>query len=159
MKKLIVMMLLAVVMVGCANKKQQYTDNLSQFVNMAARQHIKYTLLVTDSRHGYNTSDYFNDKMRKELADSMTVIDSLYIVLADAPKGFEKATPSLRTIYQDLKKFEDMILVMYQSSPEYNSNTLTIKLDSVGAYNSRFERSLYNLKADVPQAFTNGKAE
>ena len=60
-------------------------------------------------------------------------------------------------MYQDLKKYEDMLNVMYNSSDEYNSSVLISHLDSISAYNARFEKCFYNLKADMPQAFSNGR--
>lgn len=158
MKKLIaiVMIALSVAIVGCSDKKQQYIDDLSKFVNMAGRQHIKNTLAVTESRHGFGKSEYFNANKRDELADSMAVIDSLYIALSEPPTEYEQTYTNIRTIYQDLKKYEDMLTVMYESSDEYNSSVLTTHLDSIGAYNARFEKCFYNLKADIPQAFGNG---
>lgn len=158
MRKLIaiVMMVFAVAMLGCSDKKQQYIDDLSRFVNMAGRQHIKNTLAVTESRHGFGKSEYFNANKRAELTDSMAVIDSLYIALSEPPTEYEQTYTNIRTIYQDLKKYEDMLTVMYESSDEYNSSVLTTHLDSIGAYNARFEKCFYNLKADIPQAFSNG---
>lgn len=153
----IVMMVLMAAMVGCSDKKQQYIDDLGRFFNMAGRQHIKNTLAVTESRHGFGKSEYFNANKRIELADSMAVIDSLYIALSKPPTEFEKTYPNIRSMYQDLKKYEDMLNVMYNSSDEYNSSVLISHLDSISAYNARFEKCFYNLKADMPQAFSNGR--
>ncbi len=97
----IVMMVLMAAMVGCSDKKQQYIDDLGRFVNMAGRQHIKNTLAVTESRHGFGKSEYFNANKRIELADSMAVIDSLYIALSKPPTEFEKTYPNIRSMYQD----------------------------------------------------------
>lgn len=157
MRKLIatIMIILTIAMVGCSDKRQQFIDDLSQFINMTGRQHIKNTLAITESRHGFGKSEYFNANRRIELADSMAVIDSLYIALSQPPTEFEQTYPNIRIIYQDLKKYEDMLNVMYDSSDEYNSSVLTSHLDSIGAYNARFEKCFYNLKADIPQAFSN----
>lgn len=157
MRKLIatIMIILTIAMVGCSDKRQQFIDDLSRFINMAGRQHIKNTLAVTESRHGFGKSEYFNANRRIELADSMAVIDSLYIALSQPPTEFAQTYPNIRTIYQDLKKYEDMLNVMYDSSDEYNSSVLTSHLDSIGAYNARFEKCFYNLKAGIPQAFNN----
>lgn len=160
MKKLIaiVMMLFAVVMVGCTDRKQKYISDLNEYVNSAERLRAIGGLIIADSRSTKEQPPFFNETYRIECENLNTTIDSLYEILLVCPKEFQSSINDIKGIYRNLKKSEDLVRVSFLNSYEWRNNMLIENIDSMTIYSDRIKDCLYNLQTNIPQAFLkNGK--
>lgn len=155
MKNLISILFL-ITLVSCANNEQQYKEDVKHFLHKAGRQNAKNTMSIIGSKDGYGNSKYFNVEKQIELSDSMKYIDSLYLVLSKPPKGYENAYITLQKIYRDIKSGEKLILIVYQSSNEYNKEQYLSHLDEAVKYTTNFDIYLQDLQVDYPQIFVEG---
>lgn len=155
MKKLIaiVMMLLAVVMVGCADRKQKYISDLNEYVNSAERLRAIGGLIIADSRSTKEQPSFFNETYRIECENLNTTIDSLYEILLVCPKEFQSSINDIKGIYRNLKKSEDLVRVSFLNSYEWRDNMLIENIDSMTIYSDRIKDCFYNLQTNIPQAF------
>ena len=153
MKKIITILLLAFIITGCVDKKQQYVSTLNEYVNSAERLRTISGLIITDSRSTKEQPSFFNETYRVECETLNTTVDSLYEILLDCPKEFQSSLNDIKEIYKNLKKSEDMVRVSFLNSYEWRNDMLIENLDSMSIYSDRIKGFLYNLQTDVPQAF------
>lgn len=153
MKKIITILLIAFVIIGCADKKQQYVSDLNKYVNSAERLRAISGLIITDSRSTKEQPSFFNETYRVECENLNTTIDSLYAILLDCPKEFQSSLNDIKEIYKSIKKSEDLVRVSFLNSYEWRNAMLVENIDSMTIYSDRIKGCLYNLQTDIPQAF------
>ena len=153
MKKLITILLIAFVIIGCADKKQQYVSNLNSYANTAERLKTISGLIIADSRSTKEQPSFFNETYRAECETLNTSVDSLYAILLDCPKEFQSSLNDIKEIYKNLKKSEDLVRASFLNSYEWRNDMLIENLDSMSIYSDRIKGCLYNLQTDIPQAF------
>jgi hypothetical protein len=153
MKKLITILLLAFMMAGCTDKKQQYISDLNKYVNTTERLRAVSGLIIADSRSTKEQPSFFNETYRAECEALNTSVDSLYPILLDCPKDFQSSLNDIKEIYKNLKKSEDLVRVSFLNSYEWRNDMLIENLDSMSIYSDRIKGCIYSLQTDVPQAF------
>lgn len=160
MKKLIAMMLMLFpILVGCADKEQRYISDLHNFCYSVDSLTIAHRLVIIDSRSIKDEPSFFNDTYQKRCDMLNSRVDSIYLLLLDCPKDFKSSMGVIKNIYQNLKKSEDLVRATFANDYRWRTDMWSRNNDSISAYGDKISNSLYKLKADIPQAFTNGKAE
>lgn len=153
MKKLIIILLLNFIIIGCADKKQQYVNDLNSYVNTAERLRTISGLIIADSRSTKEHPSFFNEDYRVQSINLNKTIDSLYMVLLECPADFQTSLHDIKTIYQNLKKSETKVNAVFSNDYSWRDDMWFKNNDSLTVYSDRIENCIYNLKTDIPQAF------
>lgn len=153
MKNLIAISLLAFVITGCIDKKEQYVSDLNKYVNSTERLRAISGLIITDSRSTKEQPSFFNETYRIECETLNASVDSLYEILLDCPKEFQSSLNDIKEIYKNAKKSEDLVRVSFLNSYEWRDDMWFKNNDSITTYSNGIENCIYNLKIDIPQAF------
>lgn len=155
MRKLIaiVMMVFAVAMIGCSDKKQQYIDDLHKFCYSADTLATINSLIVIDSRSTKEEPSFFNKDYYTKSIRLNATIDSLYLLLLESPNNFQSSVNDIKGIYNSLKKSEDLVRAVYDNDYRWRYDMWSKNTDSADIYRDRITNSLYSLKTNIPQAF------
>lgn len=153
MKKLITILLLAFMMAGCTDKKQQYISDLNKYVCAVERLSTINTLIIVDSKSTKEQPSFFNEDYRLQSINLNKEIDSLYMILLDCPTDFKTSLHDIKTIYQSLKKSETKVNAVFYNDYRWRDDMWFENNDSLTVYGNRIENCIYNLQTDIPQAF------